>query len=157
MRIVFLLLLGGLIAAFAALNWTAFTAPSMLSVGVTMIEAPLGLTLLGVLVVMALVFAVSAAFGQGAVLLEARRHAKEMHLQRQLADQAEASRFTELRSALGSELAKLGDRLAGSQDALRLELRENTNSLAAMLGEMDDRQRERRHESAGVTLAPIRP
>jgi uncharacterized integral membrane protein len=156
-RILFLLLLGSLIAAFAALNWAAFTAPSTLSVGVTTVEAPLGVTLLGVLVLMALVFAVYAAFGQGAVLLEARRHAKEMHLQRQLADQAEASRFTELRSALDSELAKLGDRLSGSQDALRLEMRENTNSLAAMLGEIDDRQRDRRHESAGVTVAPIRP
>jgi len=153
-RTLFLLLLGSLIAAFAALNWAAFTVPSRLSVGVTTIEAPLGVILLGLLVLIALVFAVYAAFWQGAVLLDARRHAKEMQSQRQLADQAEASRFTELRIALHSELAQLGERLSASQDALRLEMRENTNSLAAMLGEMDDRLAASRHEpdSPAATL-----
>ena len=68
-RILFLLLLGSLITAFAALNWAAFTAPSMLSVGVATIEAPLGVTMLGLLVLMALVFAVYAAFWQGTALL----------------------------------------------------------------------------------------
>jgi len=157
MRILFLLLLGSLIAAFAALNWAAFTAPSPLSVGVTTVEAPLGLTMLGLLALMALVFAIYAAFWQGAVLLEARRHAKEMQSQRQLADQAETSRFTELSSALHSELAQLSERLSASQDALRLEMRENTNSLAAMLGEMDDRLAAPRYEPAHPTTALLRP
>lgn len=155
--VLFLLLLGSLIAAFAALNWAAFTVPSVLSVGVTTIEAPLGLTLLGLLVLAALVFAVYATFWQGAALLDTRRHAKEMQLQRQLADQAEASRFTELRSALHSELAQLSERLSTSQDALRLEMRENTNSLAAMFAEMDDRQAAPRHEPAGSTTPLARP
>lgn len=138
-RTLLLLLIGGLIAAFAALNWSAFTASSTLSFGVTTVEAPLGLTLLGLLVLMTLVFAVYAAFWQGAVLLDARRHTKEMQVQRQLADQAEASRFTDLRAALDSEMARLAERMTASQEALRLEMRENTNSLAAMLGELDDR------------------
>ena len=156
-RILFLLLLGSLVAAFAALNWAAITTPSTLSVGVTTIEAPLGVTLLGLLILMALVFAIYAVFWQGAVLLETRRHSKEMQLQRQLADQAEASRFTELRSALRSEMAQLSERLSASQDALRQEMRENTNSLAAMFGELDDRLGAPSHELAHPTTALIRP
>ena len=156
-RILFLLLLGSLVAAFAALNWAAITTPSTLSVGVTTIKAPLGATLLGLLMLMALVFAIYAVFWQGAVLLETRRHSKEMHSQRQLADQAEASRFTELRSALNAEMAQLGERLSASQDALRLEMRDNTNSLAAMFGEMDDRLAAPPHEPARPTTPLIRP
>ncbi len=156
-RILVLLLIGSLITAFAALNWAAFTAPSPLSLGVTTIEAPLGVTLLGLLVLMALVFAVYAAFWQGAVLMDARRHTKEMHLQRQLADQAEASRFTELRAALDSELARLAERITASQEALRLEMRENTNSLAAMVGELEDRLLPPHGDTARPTTALLRP
>ena len=156
-QILFMLLLGSLITAFAALNWAAITAPSTLSVGITTIEVPLGLTLLGLLILMALVFAVYAVFWQGAVLLETRRHTKEMQTQRQLADQAEASRFTELRSALNAEMAQLRDGLSASQDALRLEMRENTNSLAAMFGEMDDRLALTPHEPPRPSTPLFRP
>ncbi|MEO8135769.1 MAG: LapA family protein [Betaproteobacteria bacterium] len=156
-RTLFLILLGCLITTFAALNWAAFTVPSTLSVGVTTIEAPLGLTLLSLLVLMTLVFAAYAAFWQGAVLLDARRHAKEMQLQRQLADQAEASRFTELRSAFHAELIQLSEVVSALQDALRVEIHENTNSLAAMIGEMGGRLAAARLEPTTATAALVRP
>lgn len=152
-----LLLLGTLIAAFAALNWAAITAPSTLSIGVTTSDAPLGVALLGLLVLMALVFAVYAAIWQRTVLLDTRRHAKEMQLQRQLADQAETSRFTELRTALHSDMARLSESLSASQDALRLEMRENPNSLAAIIGEMDDRLAADPHDPARPTSVLARP
>lgn len=158
-RTLFLLLflLGSLIAAFVALNWAAVAAPSTLSLGVSTVEAPLGLTLLALLVLVAVVFSIHVAIWQGTALLDARRHAKELQVQRQLADQAEASRFTELRSALHSELAQLGERLSASQDALRLEMRENTNSLAAMLGQMDDHLAAPHHDPARSKTALIGP
>ena len=139
MRTLLLLLFGGLIAAFVALNWSAFVTPTALSVGVATFEAPIGLAMLGLLIAVAAVFAIYAAFWQGSVLLDTRRHVKEMQLQRQLADQAEASRFTELRGVMHSELAQMGERLAASQELLRTEMRDGTNSLAAMFGELDDR------------------
>ena len=40
---------------------------------------------------------------QGSVLLETRRHTKELQAQRELADKAEASRFTELGTAMRAE------------------------------------------------------
>jgi len=130
-----------LIAAFAILNWPAFIVSTTLSAGFFSFEAPLGLTMLCLLGVISLGFVVNMAMWQGSVLLETRRHTKELQTQRTLADQAEASRFTELRSALHLEFETLAQRVAQSQEALRTEVHESANSMAAMLGEIDDRSR----------------
>jgi uncharacterized integral membrane protein len=130
-----------LIVAFAILNWPVFNASTTLSVGFFSFEAPLGLTMLCLMGVITLGFVVNMALWQGTVLLETRRHTKELQVQRTLADQAEASRFTELRSALQLELKTLAQEIARSQEALRIEVLESANSMAAMLGEIDDRSR----------------
>ena len=138
-RTVLALLLIALIVIFVILNWVPITTPMTLSLGYTQMEAPLGLVMLGLLGALALIFAAYMAFWQGSVLVETRRHTKEMQAQRTLADQAEASRFTELRAAMQTEFATLADRLDKAQTALRTELRESTNSLAATIGEIEDR------------------
>ncbi len=130
-----------LVAAFVAANWSAFLAPTALSLLVTSFEAPLGLVMLAVLVVAALAAAVYMALWQGTILAESRRHAKELQAQRLLAEQAEASRFTELRGAFQEEMARLAERMSAAHEALHTEIRDNANSLAATLGEMDDRLR----------------
>ena len=138
-RTLLVLLVITLIVAFAALNWTAFTAPTTLSLGFTRFDAPLGLAMLGALAIVILAFAIYMAVWQGSILRETRRHTKELHAQRTLADQAEASRFTELRNLVHTEIEQLAERISTSQAGLRTEIRENTNSLAAMLAELDDR------------------
>ncbi|MEP7301776.1 MAG: LapA family protein [Caldimonas sp.] len=138
-RTLILIVLVALLAAFTALNWAAFVTPTSLSAGVTTFEAPLGVVMLAIVVGMALLFAGYMAFWQGRLLVEARRHAKELQAQRTLADQAEASRFTELRTALTGATERLEARFEATRDALRTEIREATNSLAAMIGEVDDR------------------
>ncbi|MGH8758515.1 MAG: LapA family protein [Burkholderiales bacterium] len=127
-----------LIAAFAALNWSAFTTPTALSLGFSTIEAPLGLLMLGLVLVVVLTFVVYMGVWQGTLLPETRRHAKELQAQRTLAEQAEASRFTELRGAMHEELERLAERIARTQESLRIEIHESTDSLAAMIGEIDD-------------------
>jgi hypothetical protein len=132
LRTLLLLLFIALVAGFAALNWGAFSAPVPLSMGLTTVEAPLGLLMLGLVVLVALAFLGYVALFQGRLLLESRRHAKELQAQRQLADQAEASRFTELRTLLQAEVLRL-------EGALRGEVRDSANSLAAMIAELDER------------------
>ena len=44
--------------------------------------------------------------------METRRHAKELSVQRELADKAEASRFTELRAHLDREVSRLSEVIA---------------------------------------------
>lgn len=111
-----------LVAAFAALNWSVITAPTTLSLGFAQVQAPLGLVLLGILAILTAVFLLYLVYLQTSVLLEHRRHARELDASRELADQAEVSRFTELRafvdtrlqeveSSLSAQLAELRDRV----------------------------------------------
>ena len=139
-----------LIVVFSALNWTAFIAPTVLSLGFTSVEAPLGLILLGIVAVLTLLFLVYITYLQSTVLLESRRHARELQLQRDLAEQAETSRFSQLRTLTETELQKLaGDieqsksllltRLDQIERDLRAALEQTGNSLAAYIGQIEDR------------------
>ena len=81
---------------------------------------------------------------------QGRRYARELNTQRELADRAEASRFTELRnylevqaiaaqqreSAAGTVLA---ERFAQQQQALLNRMEQSDNTLAAYMGQLEDR------------------
>ena len=83
------------IAALAALNWPTLATPSLVSLGVVSFEAPLGLLMLALTTLLGIFFLAYVLSLQGSVMLETRRHTKELQAQRELADKAEASRFTE--------------------------------------------------------------
>ncbi len=138
-RTLLLVLVLVLIVTFLAINWSVFAASAKMSFLFTSAEVPIGLVMLGMLTLIALTFGIYSAVSWSAMLLEFRRQAKELTAQRTLADQAEASRFTELRSVMHDELERLADRLAQMHETLRAEIRDNANSLAATIGEIDDR------------------
>jgi ABC-type multidrug transport system fused ATPase/permease subunit len=150
LRTLLILTVLGLIAIFSALNWSAFIAPTVLSLGFTSVEAPLGLILLAIVALLTLLFLVYITYLQSTVLLESRRHARELQSQRELADQAEASRFNQLRALMETELEKLAGeteqaksllltRLDQIERDLRAALEQTGNSLAAYIGELEDR------------------
>ena len=89
-----------LVAAFIALNWNELSQPTPLNLGFVQTQGPLGLVMLGLMLLAILVFGAYALAIQTASLLETRNHAKEIKTQRELADKAEASRFTELRTLI---------------------------------------------------------
>jgi uncharacterized integral membrane protein len=142
-------------AIFAALNWGEFTAPTTLRFGFTTVEAPLGLIMLGIIVVLTFLFLVFVTYLQTSVLIEARRQARELQAQRDLADQAENSRYSRLREYLESEFQKMRyrnelaetgvtARVDQMERDLRAAIEQAGNTLAAYIGEIDDRlQRER--------------
>lgn len=132
-RTLFLLAVLISIAAFAALNWNAFNAPTTLSVGVASVQAPLGLVMLGLVVFLTALFLVFVVYLQAAVLLDARRHAKDLRANRQLADQAEASRFTELRGFLEAELKNRSLRDEAAQAAMLNRIEQLERDLLAAL------------------------
>lgn len=149
-RPIFFVVLFGLLAIFASLNWAAFTAPTSLSLGVTSMQAPLGLVMLGFLVFLSALFLVFVVYLQTTVLLDARRQSKELQAQRELADKAEASRFTELRRFLETELTGLGTQADQNQQALlarmekldsdvRATVEQTGTTLTAYIGELEDR------------------
>ncbi len=100
LRTLSLLITVALIALLAAFNWNTLAAPSVVSLGVTEVQAPLGVLMLALTCLLGVFFVAYVLWLQGSVLMEARRHAKEMQAQRDLTDKAEASRFTELRTVL---------------------------------------------------------
>jgi len=121
-----------LILLFALINWPAFTALTPISLVFTTVQAPLGLIMLALVAFLCVLFTVWVITLQAGSLMDSRRQTKELQAQRDLADKAEASRFTELRSEL---LARL-DRL---QSESRLALEQSGNALAAQLGQLEDR------------------
>ena len=140
----------GLVAVFSALNWSAFIAPTALSLGFTTVEAPLGLILLTIVGLLTLLFLVYVTYLQSTVLFETRRHSRELHAQRELAEQAEASRFNQLRAFIETELEKVAGEIEQSKSLLltrldqierdfRTGLEQTGNSLAASIGELEDR------------------
>lgn len=107
LRSLFLLLVCIALVIFVGVNWDLINQPTELNLIFTELHAPLGLVLLGVMALMAALFVGNMAYTQGAVLMETRRHAKELAAQRELADKAEASRFTDLRAHLDKEMERL--------------------------------------------------
>jgi hypothetical protein len=96
-----------ILSVFALLNWSTIAAPAPVSVGFATINAPLGLVMLVAAGLLTALFLAFIVYQQGAALVDARRFAKDLHAQRELADKAEASRFTDLRGYLHGELSRL--------------------------------------------------
>jgi uncharacterized integral membrane protein len=150
LRTLVLLIVLGAIAVFAAVNWGAFTAPTTLSLVFGNVQAPLGLIMLGLAALLTALFLIFLVYLQASAILEARRHARELRAQRELAEQAENSRFTELRGFLEAELPKLAGqatelkvsmqtRLDQLDQSLRVAIEQAGNTLAAYIGEIEDR------------------
>lgn len=118
-RLTLLLVAIAAVAAFAALNWGEFVRPATLGWGFGVVEAPLGLVLLGLLAVSWLGFLLMSSVLDTRYQLEAHRQTKMLEAQRELADRAEASRFTELRAYLESQASLAAQRDVAS--ASRLE------------------------------------
>jgi hypothetical protein len=68
-----------------------------------------------------------------------RKHAAELRAQRELVENAEASRFTDLRQYLEAELAGLRQAQAASLQRMHEEILAANNSMAACIGEIDER------------------
>jgi len=149
-RTISLLVIALLIVLLAALNWTTLATPTLISLGITSVTAPLGLIMLGLTVLLAILFVAYVLTLQGSVLMETRRHNKEMQVQRDLADKAEASRLAELRASVDAQLQQhaLDARTARDNVIARIDrleqglgqrLEQSDNTTAAYLGELEDR------------------
>lgn len=161
-RSIFLLIFIICVTIFVSLNWYELSRQTTLNLGFTSAKGPLGLIMLGLLLTSSLVFAAYSLAIQTASLFENRSHSKELKAQRELADKAEASRFTELRHLIerintdNQTRAKeaqdlLSERLGLLQQDLRNAVETNGNSLAAYLGEMDERFK---HNGSTTPIAP---
>ena len=156
-KTIFLVLFIAVVAAFVALNVGEFTRASVLSLGFTSVQVPLGLVMLALLAAVAVIFLGVMIYMQSSNLLETRNYARELSTQRELADKAEASRFTELRQYLEAQAASqqrreqaaeqvLGERFAAQNRVLMARVEQSDNTIAAYMGQLED-QIERREKT----------
>ncbi len=169
-RLIFIVVAILLVAGFAALNWSEFNHPAPLSFGILMMEAPLGVVLLTLLGITLAVFLVSSAAQESRHVLEHRRSARALETQRDLADKAEASRFTDLRQHMDTHLRDNRQRevivatefeksVTQSQREMRLQLEQMNHMLATRLDELTGRigpRVERVDANARVVDVPVR-
>ena len=151
-----------LLAAFVAMNVDEFTRISTLNLGFTTLQVSLGLVMLALVVALLLIFLGSTLYMQSRHVLEARTHTRELTAQRELADKAEASRFTELRGYLEAQVlaeqqrevaleAVLVNRFSQQQQVLLTRMEQIDNSIAAHLGQLDDKLTQQRTVSSTST------
>jgi uncharacterized integral membrane protein len=149
-RFAFVLVLFSALCGFVVLNWTDFVTPTTLSLGFGTAQAPLGLVLLGVLVLVTGLFVLYVLYIHAEDLMRTRRLLKDMEGQKKLLEQAEASRFTELRAFMAEQfdlqrrrdaetLAALQAKSLGSTQSDRTWMEEIHNGLSAQLGQLEDR------------------
>jgi mannitol-specific phosphotransferase system IIBC component len=150
LRNILLIFALGILAIFAAVNWGAIMAPMPISLIFTTIEAPLGLILLTATALLAVFFLGFVVYMQSSLMLERQRMARELEAQRALANQAEASRFSELKAYLEAELEQINARDSATQSnmearllqleqALNASIEQAGNTLSAYIGELEDR------------------
>jgi uncharacterized integral membrane protein len=135
-RLIFIVVAVLVVAAFAALNWPEFTRASPLSVGVASFAAPLGVVMLVLMGIVLAVFLVSAATQESRHLLEHRRHSRALQAQRELAEKAESSRFTDLRQQLDTHLRESRQREAITSTEFEKSLMQSHRELRAQLDNM---------------------
>jgi len=132
---------------FLVLNWST---PIPISFGFTRVTAPLGLVLLGLLLVLGAIALALLLTQQMRLVAMHRRHSEELRTHRELAEDAEASRYSELRQYLQQQLEALAEAQQQSEQRLHEELQSTSNALSACIGEIDERL-ERQWPSAPST------
>jgi hypothetical protein len=150
LRTVLLVLVAVGVAVFALLNWDEFTRASTLNLGWQSVDLPLGAVMLVLLGVATLVFIATSVATHTRHMMESRQHQRALQAQRELAERAEASRFTDLRTQLDSHLRESRQRdlqaasemeqtVARIQRELRHQLEQLHRALGMRLGEMEAR------------------
>lgn len=149
-RLVYIILAAVIVCGIAALNWPEVTRTTSLNLGVATVEAPLAAIMFGAFLLTLVVFLVSSAVIESRHLIVWNRHNRELQAQRDLAERAEASRFTDLRQHIDTTLrdARQRDTLTNrefeksmlqSHRDLRVQLENMTRALMARLSDVEAR------------------
>ena len=149
-RLIVLVLAILAVAGFAALNWAEFERSTPLNFGLFVMDAPLGMIMLTLLVVGLLSYLISSGMLRSRMMITENRYTRDLQAQRELADKAEASRFTELRQYLDGHFRESRQRdalvspefeksMLQSQRELRAQLEQMNQMLGFRLGELEAR------------------
>jgi hypothetical protein len=136
---VLMIMVAILMGALVVINWTVLVTPIDISFGIAHVTAPFGFLLLGCAVALSAIFVGYLLTVQLDALSAARKHAAELRRHREIADTTELSRATELRQYLRQEFESMGQAQRAAEQRVHDALGATTNTLAACIGEIDDR------------------
>lgn len=167
-RLVFIVLALLIVGGVAALNWPEFNRTTPMNFGIFTTEGSVGLFMLVAFGLTILVMLLSSAMQESRFILESNRQAKALQAQRDLADKAEASRFTDLRQHLDMHLRENRQReaiaatefekaMVQSQRELRTQLEQMSRAMDTRLTELQGRIDGRMDRVAPVVEVPSRP
>lgn len=144
-RTALLVLIVALLGYLAFFNFTTLAQDVPMSLGFTEVHGPLGLVMLALYALMAAIFLAYVIAMQATWLLEVRAHNKELQAQRELAEKAEISRFTELRGTLDDKQRQLEkhlmERIDTLENHLKARVEESDNVHVAYLGQLEEQLR----------------
>ncbi|PAT40729.1 Signal transduction histidine kinase [Vandammella animalimorsus] len=152
--LIILLALGiGLLYYF---NWDALIVPTDVSLGFAVVHAPIGIILLVLMCLLGALFIAYVLWLHSTVIMDYHRYTKELKQQRELADKAEASRFTELRSFLAEQHKQGQEELLRQmeelEDHIYSRVDDSDNSTAAYIGQIENQLRH--HPAPQLPLHP---
>ncbi len=137
MRIVILIIFLVLIGLLAALNMNFLTDPHPLNLGFATYEnMPLGLLLLGLLLIPLLIFYFWAGVTKLRAEADSAKLLRDMDALRVSLDSQEASRFAQLQSSLDQRFAELGNRALPDSKA------GSASEIASLAARIDNLQRD---------------
>lgn len=132
-RTVILMIMCLLVALFLALNWAGVMAPVPVNLLVVETQAPLGFILLLVFGLLFILVLLWALLKQASLLTEVRKINKAAIADRDLAQDAEKSRFEELRKALTQAVESLGKDSSEKMTAFLAEQKKSRDDLSAQI------------------------
>ena len=143
-------------AGLAFNNWHIFIIPNEISLGFMTTQIPLGLAMLGILIIVTALFLMNMVYLLSSSTLEVRRHSRELEASRELANKAEVSRITELKNHFETELSKQNElnvelkseifvRADQIETNFKTILEQLENTLDAYIGELEDRLERTKH------------
>lgn len=149
-RLVYIILAALVVAAIAALNWPEVMRTSHLNFGIATADAPIGAIMLAAFLLTLAVFLVSSVIMESRHFMISNRHRRELEAQRDLAERAEASRFTDLRQHMDNTLRETRQRdslssrefeksMLQSHRELRTHLENMSRAMMARLAEIESR------------------
>ena len=167
-RLIFIVVVAVLAFGFAGLNWSEVTRAVPLSFGVLISDGSVGLVLLSLLALTLITFVVASTVQETRHHIDYGKHQRTLQAQRDLADKAELSRFTELQKQMETHLRDNRQRegivatefeksMVTSHRELRTQIESMNQMLATRLHDMESRI-ERVHgvEPAGA-VTDVRP
>ena len=139
-----------MLIVFTAANWNVLITPTPLSFVVFSVDGPLGVILLCAILGIIMLVVAYALILRTSWLMESKRLNRQLEEQRQLAQQAEASRIVALQDLIEHEfermnvsISKVGEtglaRVESAEQSLAKVIEENMNSIMAHIGYLDDK------------------